>query len=47
MSLKFAVIQLNEKQLDYLMEYQETKSSDTAVKLVDSIIDDLGISENK
>lgn len=47
MSLKFAVIQLNEKQLDYLMEYQDTKSSELAVKLVDSILDDLGISENK
>lgn len=46
MALKFAVIQLNEKQLDYLMEYQDTKSSELAVKLVDSILDDLGINEN-
>lgn len=45
MSLKFAVIQLNEKQLDYLMEYQETKSSDTAVKLLDTILDDLGLND--
>ena len=47
MALKFAVIQLSEKQLDYLMEYQDTKSSELAVKLVDSIVDDLGINENK
>ena len=43
MTLKFAVIQLGEKQLNYLMEYQETRSSDLAVKLVDSILNDLGI----
>ena len=47
MALKFAVIQLSEKQLDYLMEYQDTKSSELAVKLVNSILDDLGINENK
>ena len=45
MSLKFAVIQLSERQLDYLMEYQDTKSSELAVKLVNSILDDLGINE--
>ena len=46
MSLKFAVIQLGHKQLDKLIEYQDTKSVSLAVDIVNSILDDLGISEN-
>ena len=47
MSVKIAVIQLGEKQIDALMEFMETRSVNLAVDIVDSIIDDLGISDNR
>ena len=47
MSVKIAVIQLGEKQIDALMEFMETRSVILAVDIVDSIIDDLGISDNR
>ena len=47
MSVKIAVIQLGEKQIDALMEYMKTRSVTLAVDIVDSIIDDLGISDNR
>ena len=47
MSLKIAVIQLGQKQLDALMEFAETRSVALAVDIVDSIMDDLGISDNR
>lgn len=47
MALKIAVIQLAEPQLDALMEFVETRSIPLAVDIVDSIIDDLGISDNR
>ena len=47
MSVKIAVIQLGEKQIDALMEFIETRSVTLAVDIVDSIIDDLGISDNR
>ena len=47
MSVKIAVIQLGEKQIDALMEFMETRSVTLAVDIVDSIIDDLGISDNR
>ena len=39
-----AVIQLAEPQLDALMKFAETRSVTLAVEIVDSIMDDLGIS---
>lgn len=47
MSLKIAVIQLAEPQLDALMEFAETRNITLAVDIVDSIMDDLGISDNR
>lgn len=47
MTLKIAVIQLGQQQLDALMEFAETRSITLAVDIVDSIIDDLGISDNR
>ena len=47
MSVKIAVIQLGEKQIDALMEFIETRSVTLAVDIVDSIIDDLGIGNNE
>ena len=47
MSVKIAVIQLGEKQIDALVEFMETRSVDLAVDIVDSIIDDLGIGNNE
>ena len=47
MSLKIAVIQLGQQQLDALMEFAETRSLTLAVDIVDSIMDDLGISDNR
>ena len=47
MSLKIAVIQLAEPQLDALMEFAETRSVTLAVDIVDSIMDDLGISDKR
>ena len=47
MSLKIAVIQLAQPQLDALMEFAETRSITLAVDIVDSIMDDLGISDNR
>ena len=47
MALKIAVIQLGQKQLDNLMEFAETRSISLAVDIVDSIMDDLGISDNR
>ena len=45
--MKIAVIQLTEQQLDALMEFAETRSVVLAVDIVDSIMDDLGISDNR
>lgn len=47
MGLKIAVIQLAEPQLDALMEFAETRSVTLAVDIVDSIMDDLGISDKR
>lgn len=45
--MKIAVIQLTESQLDALMEFAENRSISLAVDIVDSIMDDLGISDNR
>lgn len=45
--MKIALIQLKETQLDALMEFAETRSVSLAVDIVDSIMDDLGISDNR
>ena len=42
--MKIAVIQLGKEQLDDLMEFAETRSIRLAIDIVDSIMDDLGIS---
>jgi len=47
MAIKIAVIQLGQQQLDALMEFAETRSICLAVDIVDSIMDDLGISDNR
>lgn len=45
--MKIALIQLEQKQLDAIMEFAETRSVSLAVDIVDSIMDDLGISDNR
>ena len=45
--MKIALIQLKQTQLDALMEFAETRSVSLAVDIVDSIMDDLGISDNR
>ena len=45
--MKIALIQIKEQQLDALMEFAETRSVALAVDIVDSIMDDLGISDNR
>jgi len=45
--MKIALIQLEQEQLDALMEFAETRSVSLAVDIVDSIMDDLGISDNR
>ena len=45
--MKIAVIQLTEQQLDAMMEFAETRSVALAVDIVDSIMDDLDISDNR
>ena len=45
--MKIALIQLEQKQLDALMEFADTRSLSLAVDIVDSIMDDLGISDNR
>ena len=45
--MKLAVIQLDKEQLDALMEFAETRSIRLAVDIVDSIMDDLGITNNR
>ena len=45
--MKIAVIQLGQQQLDALMEFAKTRSITLAVDIVDSIMDDLGISDNR
>lgn len=45
--MKIALIQLKETQLDAMMEFAETRSVSLAVDIVDSIMDDLGISDNR
>lgn len=45
--MKIALIQLEQKQLDALMEFADTRSVSLAVDIVDSIMDDLGISDNR
>ena len=45
--MKIALIQLEQEQLDALMEFAETKSVSLAVDIVDSIMDDLSISDNR
>lgn len=45
--MKLAVIQLGEEQLDALMEFAETRSIRLAIDIVDSIMDDLCISNRK
>lgn len=42
--MKIAVIQLGKEQLDALMAFAETRSIRLAIDIVDSIMDDLGIS---
>ena len=44
--MKIALIQLEQEQLDALMEFAETRYVALAVDIVDSIMDDLGISDN-
>lgn len=46
-TMKLAVIQLGKEQLDVLMEFAETRSIRLAIDIVDSIMDDLGISNRK
>ena len=45
--MKIALIQLEQEQLDALMEFAETRSVSLAVDIVDSIMEDLGISDNR
>ena len=45
--MKIALVQLEQPQLDALMEFAETRSVSLAVDIVDSIMDDLGISDNR
>ena len=45
--MKIALIQLEQEQLDAIMEFAETRSVSLAVDIVDSIMDDLGISDNR
>ena len=45
--MKIALIQLEQEQLDALMEFADTRSVSLAVDIVDSIMDDLGISDNR
>lgn len=45
--MKIVLIQLKQQQLDALMEFAETRSVSLAVDIVDSIMDDLGISDNR
>ena len=45
--MKIALIQLEQEQLDALMEFAETRSVALAVDIVDSIMDDLGIIDNR
>lgn len=45
--MKIALIQLEQEQLDALMEFAETRSVSLAVDIVNSIMDDLGISDNR
>lgn len=45
--MKIALIQLEQKQLDALMEFADTRSVSLAVDIVESIMDDLGISDNR
>ena len=45
--MKIALIQLEQPQLDALMEFAETRSVSLAFDIVDSIMDDLGISDNR
>lgn len=45
--MKLAVIQLGKEQLDALMEFAETRSIRLAIDIVDSIMDDLGITNNR
>ena len=45
--MKIALIQLEQKQLDAIMEFAETRSVSLAVDIVDIIMDDLGISDNR
>ena len=45
--LGIRLIQLEQQQLDALMEFANTRSVSLAVDIVDSIMDDLGISDNR
>ena len=45
--MKIALIQLEQEQLDAMMEFAETRSVSLAVDIIDSIMDDLGISDNR
>lgn len=45
--MKIALVRLEQPQLDALMEFAETRSVALAVDIVDSIMDDLGISDNR
>ena len=45
--MKIAVVQLGKEQLDALMEFAETRSIRLAIDIVDSIMDDLGITNNR
>lgn len=45
--MKLAVIQLGKEQLDALMEFAETRSIRLAIDIVDSIMNDLGITNSR
>ena len=45
--LKMVVIQLTDKQIDVLREFQRTRSVSLAVDIVDNIIEDLGMNKDE
>ena len=45
--LRVAVIQLTDKQIDALREFQRTRSLSLAVDILDNIIEDLGMNKDE
>ena len=45
--LKMVVIQLTDKQIDALREFQRTRSLSLAVDILDNIIEDLGMNKDE